>query len=166
MYVANVCSKCFKRMSHVFRLDVVMIIQVCFNSTLHMLQWSDGCCKGDDTIGLGKGNGRDRAWWRTGARRRWRHIVGRSAVWRGKERGGLDAGGATGWGLCYGRRGCNKSRMVDCGHWRGIGRGWPDAISSLAGDLMQAQGCVRCEAVAGVRTRAWAERLGARPSHL
>ena len=103
-------------------------------------------------------------------RRGWRRDEGRSVAWWGKEhdrrrrgrnRDGdrvTDGGGATGIGI--------KSRMVERGHWRGIGRGWPDAISSLAGDLMQAQGCVRCEAVAGVRTRAWAERLGARPSHL
>ena len=146
MYVANVCSKCFKHMSHVFRLDVVMIIQVCFNSTLHMLQWSDGCCKGDDTIGLGKGNGRDRAWWRTGARLRWRHIVGRSAVWRGKERGRLDAGGATGWGLCYGRRGCNRDRdQVTDGRLRSLAwdRSWVAGCDFVAGRGSDASAGVR-----------------------
>ena len=53
-------------------------------------------------------------------------------AWRGKERGGLDAGGTTGMGI--------ESRMVGRGHWHGIGRGWSDAISSLARDLMQARG--------------------------
>jgi hypothetical protein len=69
----------------------------------------------------------------------------RSAMWQGKKRrrldsGGhnrdgvrvVDAGGATGTGI--------ESRMVGRGHWRGIGRGWPDVISSPARDLMQARG--------------------------
>jgi hypothetical protein len=56
MYVSSVCSTCFidvhskcfsyfKRIFHVFYLDVAMTIQVCFNSILHMLQRSDGCCR-------------------------------------------------------------------------------------------------------------------------
>jgi hypothetical protein len=51
--------------------------------------------------------------------------------WRGEERGGLDAKGATGMGI--------ESRIVGRDHWRGIGRGRPDAIS-LARDLMRAWG--------------------------
>ena len=114
MYVANVCSKCLKHMSHVFRLDVVMIIQVCFNSKLHMLQRSDGCCKGDETLGLGKGNGRGRARWRTGAR-------------RGKERGGLDAQGG-------GNQ--DKDRVVD---GRTRYRSWVAGLDSVAQDMMLAR---------------------------
>ena len=45
---------------------------------------------------------------------------GEDAAWRGKERGWLDAGGATGMGI--------ESRLVGHGHWRGISRGRPDAI--------------------------------------
>jgi hypothetical protein len=52
--VLNVCSKCFscfRRMFHVFHLDVAITIQVCFHSILHMLQRSNGCCRGDETLG-------------------------------------------------------------------------------------------------------------------
>jgi hypothetical protein len=45
-------------MFHVFHLDVAMTIYVCFKSILHILQWSDRCCRGDETLGRGKGRRR------------------------------------------------------------------------------------------------------------
>jgi hypothetical protein len=42
-------------MFHVFHLDVAITIQECFNSILYMLQRLDGCCRGDETLGQGKG---------------------------------------------------------------------------------------------------------------
>ena len=48
-------------MLHVFHLNVAMTIQVCFNSILYKLQWLDGCCRGDEMLGQGKGHGRDSA---------------------------------------------------------------------------------------------------------
>jgi hypothetical protein len=98
-------------MVHVFHLDVAMTIQICFNMCCK-LQQSDGCCRGDGTLGQGKGRGRDKARRRTGARRGWRYDEERSVAWREKERGELDAGGATGIGI--------ESQMVGCDHWRGI----------------------------------------------
>ena len=92
-------------MFQVFHLDVAMTIQVCFNSILHMLRWSDGCCRGDETLGREKGRVRDKAQRRIGAR-------------RGEECGGLDVGGTTGMGI--------ESWMVGHGHWRKIGHGQPD----------------------------------------
>ena len=93
-------------MFHVFNLDVTITIQVCFNSILHMLQRSNGCCRGDDTLGQGKGVAETARGGGRGARRGWRHWEGRSAVrqgrsvaWRGKECSGLDTGGATGMGM-------------------------------------------------------------------
>ena len=50
-----------------------------------------------------------------------RGAVGEKRGMAGKERGGLDAGGVTGMGI--------KSWMVGRGHWCGIGRGRPYAIS-------------------------------------
>jgi hypothetical protein len=95
-------------MFHVFYLDVAMTIQVYFNSILHMLQRSDGCCRGDKTLGRGKGHGRDKTWRRTGVRRGWPHGEGRSASWLGKERSGLDARGTNRMGI--------ESHMVRRGH--------------------------------------------------
>jgi hypothetical protein len=77
-------------MFYVFHLDVAMTIQVCFKSILHMLQWSDECCRGDETLRQSKGYSRDRAWQMTGARRGWCHGEGRSAAWRGEEHSRLD----------------------------------------------------------------------------
>jgi hypothetical protein len=48
MYILNI-SVVFRCMFHVFHLDVAMTIQVYFNSILHMLQWSNECCRGDGT---------------------------------------------------------------------------------------------------------------------
>ena len=134
-YILSVCSTCFSCFRRTLQMyipnvsavpdDVASVSSGCCNDYTGMFQEytsyvarSDGCCKGDETLGLGKGNGRGRARWRTGARRRWRRIEGRSVVWRGKERGGLDAGGATGMGI--------ESWMVGHGHWRKIGHGQPD----------------------------------------
>jgi hypothetical protein len=99
---------CFRRMFHVCHLDVAMTIQICFNSIMHMLQRSNGCCRGDETLERGKGHGRDRARRKTGARQGWRHGEGRNTAWLGKERSGFDIGGATRMGI--------ESWMVGRGH--------------------------------------------------
>ena len=138
MYVPNV-STVFRRIFHVFHLDVVMTIQVCFNSILHMLQWSDRCCRGDETLR----RGRDATEIEHGGRQGVTRMAPRRGEERGvagKERGGLDTRGAAGMGI--------ESRMVGHGHWCGTGRRRADAIS-LARDLMRARG-VRCETVAGI----------------
>jgi hypothetical protein len=71
-------------------------------------------------LGQGKGHSRDSVA-KDGVRRGGCRGKGRSAAWRGKERDRLDAGGTIGMGI--------ESQMVGCGHWHGIGRGRPDAIS-------------------------------------
>ena len=72
-------------MLQVFYLDVAMTIQVCFKSILHMLQRSDGCCRGDETLGRRRGATEDRG------------AAGDGVMVRGEERGGLDEGAQPGW---------------------------------------------------------------------
>jgi hypothetical protein len=57
------CFSCFRRIFHMFHLNVAMTIHVCFKSILHVLQQSNECCRGDETLGWEKGRGRDRARW-------------------------------------------------------------------------------------------------------
>ena len=42
-------------MFYVFYLDVAMTIYVCFKSILYMLQRSNGCCRGEETLGKRRG---------------------------------------------------------------------------------------------------------------
>jgi hypothetical protein len=68
-----------------------------------MLQRSDGCCRGDETLGRGRdaprqrggGWGRSKGWCRGEARSAARWVEERGVA--GKERGGLDAGAQPGW---------------------------------------------------------------------
>ena len=78
----------------VFHLDVAMTIQICFNIILYMLQRSDGCCRGDETLGRRRGATED-----GGAAGEGRGAAGEDRGMAGMERGGLDAGGAAGMGL-------------------------------------------------------------------
>ena len=107
-------------MFYMFHLDVAMTIQVCFNSILHMLRRSDGCCRGDETLGHGKGRAPRQSAVEDGGTAEMASRRGEERGVTGDERGGLDAGGVTGMGI--------ESRMVGCGHWRGIDCGQPDAI--------------------------------------
>ena len=84
-----------------FHLDVAMTIEACFKSILHLLQRSDGCCRGDETLGREKGRVRDKAQRRIGAR-------------RGEERGGLDEGAKPGW--------VSGTGWVTCGRTQSLAR--------------------------------------------
>jgi hypothetical protein len=65
-------------------------------------------------------------WRRTGSRQGWCHGEGRSAAWREKECGELDAGGATGMGIE------SQSLARD--------RLWAAVRDSLVRDLMRSRG--------------------------
>jgi hypothetical protein len=82
-YAANIYSKCFScsiRMLQAFHLNVAMTIQVCLKSILHMLQQSDGCCRGDETLGRERNAAEDGGAVGDGAAAR-----GRSATRQGEE---------------------------------------------------------------------------------
>jgi hypothetical protein len=137
-FVLDVCSKCFnyfRRMFHVFQLYVAMTIHVCFNSILHMLEQSDGCCRGDEMLGQGKGRDRDRAWRRTecdgnGA-------IARGGAWRGGGRSTADMtlGAQPGWGSSRGWSNAVTGAGSITGGWTRFASVGSDAKQLLASEL-------------------------------